>query len=88
MVCWSPRCFVFESRRQLQRLFRRHLGMTPTQYFLKARLTGAFGARFRFQVGIWPLASDGRNVDMCIAVEDYFNQRRADMERSANQMAL
>jgi len=29
------------SRRQLQRLFRRHLGMTPTQYFLKARLQRA-----------------------------------------------
>ena len=27
--------------RQLQRLFRRHLGMTPTQYFLKARLQRA-----------------------------------------------
>lgn len=29
------------SQRQLQRLFRRHLGMTPTQYFLKARLQRA-----------------------------------------------
>jgi len=29
------------SPRQLQRLFRRHLGMTPTQYFLKARLQRA-----------------------------------------------
>ena len=28
-------------QRQLQRLFRRHLGMTPTQYFLKARLQRA-----------------------------------------------
>jgi transcriptional regulator GlxA family with amidase domain len=29
------------SQRQLQRLFRRHLGMTPTQYFLKSRLQRA-----------------------------------------------
>jgi transcriptional regulator GlxA family with amidase domain len=29
------------SQRQLQRLFRRHLRMTPTQYFLKARLQRA-----------------------------------------------
>lgn len=29
------------SQRQLQRLFRRHLGLTPTQYFLKARLQRA-----------------------------------------------
>jgi hypothetical protein len=44
-------------------------------------MLGRFGARHPFQIGIWPLASDGRNVDMCIAVEDYLKLRRADMER-------
>jgi hypothetical protein len=44
---------------------------------------GPLGARHPFQVGIWPLASDGRNVDMCVAVEDYLQLRRADMERPA-----
>jgi hypothetical protein len=44
-------------------------------------MTGAF-ARFKFQTGIWPLAGDGRNVDMCVAVEDYLNLRRAEMDFS------
>jgi hypothetical protein len=42
-------------------------------------MRGEFGARYHFQAGIWPLSGDGRAVDMCIAVEDYHNQRRADM---------
>jgi hypothetical protein len=42
-------------------------------------MTGAYGGRFKFQTGIWPLAGDGRNVDMCVAVEDYLNLKRADM---------
>jgi hypothetical protein len=41
-------------------------------------MTGEFGARFRFQTGIWPLASDGRKVDMCLAVQDYLGLRRPD----------
>ena len=45
-------------------------------------MTGAFATRFRFQIGIWPLAGDGRNVDMCVAVEDYLNLRRAEMDFS------
>jgi hypothetical protein len=45
-------------------------------------MLGKFGACHPFQTGIWPLASDGRTVDMCIAVEDYLKLRRADMERS------
>jgi hypothetical protein len=44
-------------------------------------MTGVF-ARFKFQTGIWPLAGDGRNVDMCVAVEDYLNLRRAEMDFS------
>jgi len=46
-------------------------------------MRGEFGARHHFQTGIWPLASDGRTVDMCVAVEDYFSLRRADMDRAA-----
>jgi hypothetical protein len=46
-------------------------------------MRGEFGAGHHFQIGIWPLASNGRTVDMCIAVEDYLNLRRADVERSA-----
>jgi hypothetical protein len=46
-------------------------------------MLGPLGARHPFQVGIWPLAGDGRNVDMCIAVEDYLQLRRTDMERPA-----
>lgn len=36
-------------------------------------LEGEPGARHVFQTGIWPLAADGVNPDMCIAVEDYFD---------------
>lgn len=46
-------------------------------------MIGQFGARHPFQTGIWPLASDGRNVDMCISVEDYLKLRRAELEPSA-----
>jgi hypothetical protein len=46
-------------------------------------MVGQFGARHPFQTGIWPLASDGRTVDMCIAVEDYLKLRRAEIEPSA-----
>jgi hypothetical protein len=51
-------------------------------------MRGEFGARHHFQTGIWPLASDGRTVDMCIAVEDYLNLRPTDVERSAVLPAL
>lgn len=50
--------------------------------FSHDRLAGQFGARHLFQTGIWPLASDGQDVDMCIAVEDYYNLRRAELEPS------
>lgn len=46
-------------------------------------MLGRFGASHPFQTGIWPLASDGRTVDMCIAVEDYLKLRRADMQPPA-----
>lgn len=46
-------------------------------------MVGQFGARHAFQTGIWPLASDGRTVDLCIAVEDYLKLRRVDMQLSA-----
>jgi len=46
-------------------------------------MTGQFGAHHHFQTGIWPLASDGRTVDMCVAVEDYHKLRRSDVEPSA-----
>jgi hypothetical protein len=42
-------------------------------------MLGRFGARYPFQTGIWPLASDGRTVDMCIAVEVYLKLRHADL---------
>jgi hypothetical protein len=44
-------------------------------------MTSEFGARYKFQTGRWPLASDGRSVDMCIVVEDYHNLRRADLRK-------
>lgn len=43
-------------------------------------MLGQFGGRHPFQTGIWPLATDGRMVDMCIAVEDYLKLRRPDLE--------
>jgi hypothetical protein len=43
-------------------------------------ITGRLGARHPFQTGIWPLASDGRAVDMCIAVEDYLSLRQAELQ--------
>jgi hypothetical protein len=46
-------------------------------------MLGRFGARHPFQTGIWPVASDGQNVDMCIAVEDYLKLRRADLQPTA-----
>ena len=46
-------------------------------------MLGQLGARHRFQTGIWPLATDGRNVDMCVAVEDYLQLRRVELEPSA-----
>ncbi len=45
-------------------------------------MVGRLGARYPFQTGIWPLASDGRTVDMCIAVEDYLKLRRNDVQSS------
>jgi len=48
-------------------------------------MVGKLGARHPFQTGIWPLANDGRNVDMCIAVEDYRKLRRTQLEPSAVQ---
>jgi hypothetical protein len=38
------------------------------------------GSRRFFQTGIWPLASDGTNPDMCVAVEDYLNLQRYDLK--------
>lgn len=35
-------------------------------------MVGKSGARHTYAVGIWPLASDGQIVDMCMALEDYF----------------
>ena len=46
-------------------------------------IMGRFGIRHQVQSGIWPLASDGRTVDMCVAVEDYLKLRRAELEPSA-----
>jgi hypothetical protein len=46
-------------------------------------MVGQFGAHHPLQTGIWPLASDGRAVDLCIAVEDYSKLRPADMKPSA-----
>jgi hypothetical protein len=46
-------------------------------------MVGKFGARHPFQTGIWPLASDGRTADLCIAVEDYLKLRTTDMKPSA-----
>jgi hypothetical protein len=48
-------------------------------------MVGRLGARHPFQTGIWPLASDGRIVDICIAVEDYLKLRRADVQPAALQ---
>ena len=46
-------------------------------------MLGQFGARHPFQTGIWPLATDGRTVDMCIAVEDYLKLRHTDLRPDA-----
>lgn len=43
-------------------------------------MEGAAGGRNYFQTGIWPLASDGANPDMCVAVEDYLDLHRADLK--------
>ena len=43
-------------------------------------MEGASGGRHYFQTGIWPLATDGDNPDMCIAVEDYPDLHRADLK--------
>lgn len=51
--------------------------------FSRDWLVGQFGAHHHFQTGIWPLASDGHVVDMCIAVEDYSRLRRADVDPAA-----
>jgi hypothetical protein len=51
-------------------------------------MVGQSGARHPFQTGIWPLANDGRNVDMCIAVEDYLKRRRTESKPSAIQGVL
>ena len=51
-------------------------------------MVGQSGARHPFQTGIWPLANDGRNVDMCIAVEDYLKRRRTELKPSAIQGVL
>ena len=39
-------------------------------------LGGKFSVRHKVHSGIWPLAGDGRSVDMCIAAEDYISLRR------------
>lgn len=46
-------------------------------------MVGQFEARHPFQTGIWPLASDGHTVDLCIAVEDYLALRPTDVQPSA-----
>ncbi len=43
-------------------------------------MEGAAGGRNYFQTGIWPLAGDGANPDMCVAVEDYLDLHRADLK--------
>lgn len=50
-------------------------------------MEGAAGGRNYFQTGIWPLASDGINPDMCIAVEDYLDLQRADMKAASDKLA-
>ncbi|HET6157259.1 MAG TPA: PAS domain-containing protein [Dongiaceae bacterium] len=51
-------------------------------------MEGQFGLRYQCQTGIWPLASDGRTVDMCVAVEDYLKLRPAEPEPSVVLHAL
>ena len=46
-------------------------------------IVGQLGARYPIQTGIWPLASDGRTVDLCIAVEDYLKLKYLDLQPSA-----
>jgi hypothetical protein len=48
-------------------------------------MVGQSGARHPFQTGIWPLANDGRNVDMCIAVEDCLKRRRTELKPSGSK---
>lgn len=48
-------------------------------------MEGASGGRNYFQTGIWPLASDGANPDMCVAVEDYLDLDRADLKTAADK---
>jgi hypothetical protein len=48
--------------------------------FISDRTTGRSGVCHPSQTGIWPLASEGREVDLCIAVEDYLRIRRADLQ--------
>jgi hypothetical protein len=49
------------------------------------RMEDASGGRNFFQTGIWPLASDGANPDMCIAVEDYLDLHRADLKPASDK---
>ena len=51
-------------------------------------LKGKFGARHKVHSGIWPLAGDGRSVDMCIAVEDYVSLRRTELAASSTSDTL
>jgi hypothetical protein len=51
-------------------------------------MEGASGGRNYFQTGIWPLARDGTNPDMCIAVEDYFDLQRVDLKPATDKIAL
>jgi len=50
-------------------------------------MEGASGGRHYFQTGIWPLAGNGANPDMCIAVEDYLDLHRADLRTAIDKRA-
>ena len=50
------------------------------QVFISDRTIGRSGVCHASQAGIWPLASDGRTVDLCIAVEDYLRPRRVELQ--------
>jgi hypothetical protein len=64
---WSPA----EFQRQYEIVFQRRTPVFGRQWILSRNDTP-----YPCFIGIWPLARNGNNVDMCVAIEDYLELRR------------
>ena len=75
---WSPAMF----QQQYKLVCERRVPIFGRQWVLSR-----FNTRHPCLIGIWPLTKNGREVDMCIAIEDYLEMRPEQLGRSGSAVS-